>query len=130
MHIDGIGGSTAITTSINNRTDHSQNQVVVRKPAVNENRQAEKRQIEENNHVEERKFSEQDVIDVIQRANKEFVVYDRKFEFSIHEKTKQIMVKVIDATTDEVIRELPPEKVLDMVAAIWEVVGIIVDRKI
>lgn len=130
MHIDAIGGSTAITTPINNRIDHSQDQVVVRKPAVNDNRQAEKRQIEENKHLEERKFSEQDVIEVIQRANKEFVVYDRKFEFSIHEKTKQIMVKVIDATTDEVIRELPPEKVLDMVAAIWEVVGIIVDRKI
>lgn len=78
----------------------------------------------------EKQLREEDLIGVIEKANKEFIVYDRKFEFSIHEKTKQIMIKVIDATNDEVIRELPPERVLDMVAAMWEVAGIIVDRKI
>ena len=40
------------------------------------------------------------------------------------------MVKVIDQNTDEIIREIPPEKILDMVAALWEMAGIIVDRKI
>ncbi|WP_353092985.1 flagellar protein FlaG [Tissierella praeacuta] len=79
---------------------------------------------------EDKRFSEEDAIDLIEKANKDFVAYDRRFEFSIHEKTKEIMVKVIDVTTEEVIRELPPEKILDMVAAMWEVAGIIVDRKI
>ncbi len=78
----------------------------------------------------EKKLSQEEVIDVIEKANKDFIVYDRKFEFSIHEKTKQIMLKVIDANTDEIIRELPPEKILDMVAAMWEVAGIIIDKKI
>ncbi len=81
-------------------------------------------------YPEDRRISQEEAIDAIQRANKEFIAYDRRFEFSIHEKTKQIMVKVIDATNDEVIRELPPEKILDMVAAMWEVAGILVDRKI
>jgi len=30
------------------------------------------------------------------------------------------MVKVIDSETKEVIREIPPEKILDMVAAMLE----------
>lgn len=81
-------------------------------------------------YPEQKKLSEQDVIGIIEKANKDFIVYDRKFEFSIHEKTKQIMIKVIDANNDEVIRELPPEKVLDMVAAMWEMAGIIIDKKI
>ncbi|MBU5427775.1 flagellar protein FlaG [Tissierella pigra] len=75
-------------------------------------------------------ISEEEVIGLIEKANKDFIIYDRRFEFSIHEKTKQIMVKVIDVTTDEVIRELPPEKILDIVASMWEVAGIIVDKKI
>lgn len=79
---------------------------------------------------EERKYSEEEIIGAIESANEKFVAYDRRFEFSIHEKTKQIMVKVIDVTTDEVIREIPPEKILDMVAYIWESVGLIVDKKI
>jgi flagellar protein FlaG len=75
---------------------------------------------------EERKYTEDELIDKIESANKQFIAYDRRFEFSIHEKTKQIMVKVIDVTTDEI----PPEKILDLVASIWEVAGIIVDERV
>lgn len=82
----------------------------------------------------DRKFDENalkdEVIEAIEQANDEFVTYDRKFEFSIHEDTKKITVKVLDSVTDEVIREIPPEKILDMVAGIWEVAGILVDEKI
>ena len=39
------------------------------------------------------------------------------------------MVKVIDAETNEVIREIPPEKILDLVATIWEMMGLIIDEK-
>lgn len=86
--------------------------------------------VEEKRPVEEKRITEEEAIRLIEKANKEFIVYDRRFEFSIHETTKQIMVKIIDVNTEEVIRELPPEKILDIVAAIWEVAGIIVDRKI
>lgn len=79
---------------------------------------------------EEKKYTEEEIIGVIESANEKFIIYDRRFEFSIHEKTKEIMVKVIDVNTDQVIREIPPEKILDMVAAIWEAVGIFVDEKI
>lgn len=76
-----------------------------------------------------KKYTEDEIINTIEKANKEFIAYDRRFEFSIHEKTKQIMVKIIDVTNDEVIREIPPEKILDLVAAIWEISGILVDEK-
>lgn len=74
--------------------------------------------------------SEEELINAIEKANKEFIVYDRKFEFSIHEETKEIMIKVIDASNNEVIREIPPEKILDMVAKMWELAGLIVDEKV
>lgn len=80
--------------------------------------------------VDEKRYTEEELIKSIESANKQFVVFDRRFEFSIHEKTKQIMVKIIDVTTDEIIREIPPEKILDLVAAIWEISGIIVDERI
>ena len=79
---------------------------------------------------QQKQVSEQEIISAIEKANKEFMIYDRKFEFSIHERTKAIMVKVIDAKNDEIIREIPPEKILDMVAKLWELAGIIVDEKI
>jgi flagellar protein FlaG len=76
-----------------------------------------------------KKYTEDEIIGAIENANKEFIAYDRRFEFSIHEKTKQIMVKIIDVSNDEVIREIPPEKILDLVAAICEISGILVDER-
>lgn len=76
------------------------------------------------------KYTEEELIDAIESANDELVIYDRRFEFSIHDKTKHIMVKVLDSSTDEVIREIPPEKILDLVGSLWEIAGIIIDEKI
>ncbi len=74
-------------------------------------------------------ISEKVVIDAIEKANRAISGANRKFEFSIHEKTKEIMVKVIDSDTNQVIREIPPEKILDMVAKMWEMAGLIVDER-
>jgi len=73
--------------------------------------------------------SEKIVIDAIEKANKAISGGTRRFEFSIHSKTKEIMIKVIDSDTNEVVREIPPEKTLDMVAKLWEMAGIVVDTK-
>lgn len=124
MEISSVGGlSTSVRIGPVQTNQAPQEGVEIKAP-VQAKQQGEPKQRQEKN------LQEKDVIDIIEKANKDFVVFDRKFEFSIHEKTKQIMVKVIDTVTEEVIRELPPEKVLDMVAALWEVAGIIVDKKI
>lgn len=52
-----------------------------------------------------------------------------RFEFKIHEGTGRIHVKLVDNETDEVIREIPPEKILNLIANIWEMVGILVDER-
>ena len=49
--------------------------------------------------------------------------------FGIHDGTKRVTIKLIDRDTKEVIKELPPEKTLDMIAKVWEMAGILVDEK-
>lgn len=73
---------------------------------------------------------EKQVVAAIEQANKQFRTFDRRLEFRIHDATKEIMVKVINTEDDQIIREIPSEKVLDMVAKLWEVAGILVDEKI
>ncbi|WAA09802.1 flagellar protein FlaG [Fervidibacillus albus] len=51
-------------------------------------------------------------------------------KFELHEKLDEYYVTVIDDSTKEVIKEIPPKKLLDMYAAMLEYVGIIVDEKI
>jgi len=50
--------------------------------------------------------------------------------FQIHEDTEELMVQVIDVNTEEVIKELPPEEMLDLKARIHEMVGILIDEKV
>lgn len=80
---------------------------------------------------EKKAVDETEVIKAIEAANKSVKVYDRRLEYSIHEGTHQIMIKVIDTSGDDevVIREIPSEKILDMVAKMWEVAGLLVDEK-
>lgn len=49
--------------------------------------------------------------------------------FGIHEDTNRVTIKIVDKTTKEVIKELPPEKTLDMIAKVWDLAGILVDER-
>ena len=49
--------------------------------------------------------------------------------FGIHEATNRVTIKIIDKDTKKVIKELRPEKTLDMIAKVWELAGLMVDEK-
>ncbi|MGG4216672.1 flagellar protein FlaG [Paenibacillus jamilae] len=65
----------------------------------------------------------QKAIDAIQGPQK-------TFEISVHEKTHAIMIKVMNKETGDLIREVPPEKILDIAARMMEIAGIIIDKKV
>ena len=49
--------------------------------------------------------------------------------FGIHEATNRVTIKIVDKKSKEVIKELPPEKTLDMIAKVWEIAGLLVDER-
>lgn len=56
-------------------------------------------------------------------------LYNSEAIFGIHDKTNRVVIKIVDKESKEVLKELPPEKTLDMIAKIWEMAGILVDEK-
>lgn len=71
--------------------------------------------------------SEATINDAVQSANRK--MSHTRCEYSYHKKTNRVSIKVLDADTQEVIREIPPEKSLDMLQKMWELAGILVDEK-
>lgn len=57
-----------------------------------------------------------------------FEVFNLELRFTIHEPTREIIARIVNRETGEVIREIPPEKFLDMVAKLQELAGILVDE--
>lgn len=50
--------------------------------------------------------------------------------FSVHEETDRVMVKITDQITGDVIREIPSKEFLDLAAKLQEMVGLMFDMKI
>jgi flagellar protein FlaG len=49
--------------------------------------------------------------------------------FSVHETTGRTIIRVVDKQTEELIREIPPEQVLNLMAKIDEMMGILYDKR-
>ncbi|OXL87053.1 hypothetical protein BCV73_31210 [Paenibacillus sp. SSG-1] len=75
-------------------------------------------------------IGEEQLIRNIDRAVKSLQGPETTLDISIHDKTHEIMVKVLNKETGEVIREVPPEKTLDLVAKMMELAGIMIDAKV
>jgi flagellar protein FlaG len=73
--------------------------------------------------------SDEQVVKAIEKAIRAIQGKTTSLQFTVHEKTNMIAVKVLDADTGEVIREIPPEKTLDFVAKLWEMAGILIDER-
>ncbi|MBW1717581.1 MAG: flagellar protein FlaG [Deltaproteobacteria bacterium] len=67
----------------------------------------------------------QEVLEVVQEH---FNILGIGLEFAVHEPTGRIKVTVLDKETGEMIREVPPQQVLDLMAKIDEMMGILFDR--
>ncbi len=73
--------------------------------------------------------SPEKVKEAIKVVNNKIKPTHTECQFSYHEETKRISIKVIDQDTGDTIKEIPPEKTLDMIARVWEMAGILVDEK-
>lgn len=64
----------------------------------------------------------------VEQLNKNLMTHSEAV-FGIHEGTNRVTIKIVDKDTKEVLKELPPEKTLDMIAKVWEMAGILVDER-
>ncbi|AGK55385.1 flagellar protein FlaG [Bacillus sp. 1NLA3E] len=51
-------------------------------------------------------------------------------KFQFHDELQKYYVAIVDDQTNEVVKEIPPKKLLDMYAAMVEYIGLLVDKKV
>ncbi len=71
-----------------------------------------------------------DIEGMIEGLNDFLEPVNTSVRFVLHDKLDRYYVKVVDSVTQETVREIPPEQMLDMYAAMAEFMGLIVDEKI
>ena len=79
---------------------------------------------------EENKPSKEQVQKSINEMNDTVSALHKELHFEFHEKAERMLVEIRDIRNDEVIKEIPPKEMLDMIGRIKEVVGLLLDEKI
>lgn len=124
MAIERIGSQPIIQSNIQLKQEKSVDRPLI---ATKENQQ------KENSNVKIEKYGKMQreaVEEAVDNLNQFLEPSRRNLKFELHDKLDKYYVSVVDSTTNEVIKEIPPKKILDMYAAMAEFMGLLVDEKI
>ncbi|MGM0445230.1 MAG: flagellar protein FlaG [Bacillota bacterium] len=72
----------------------------------------------------------QELEEKIEDMNKITETLEENLSFKLHDETERIMVQVVNVKTKEVVKEMPPEEMLDLAAKIHKMVGLLIDEKV
>jgi len=112
-----IGGNIKNESTDTNKFYKIPENVKVSKPA------------ETNNSLNDKKNSEIEIKNAVSKINKILEGEGTHLQYEKHEVLNEMIIRVIDNNTNEVIEEIPSKKILDMVAKMCEMAGILVDKK-
>lgn len=127
MAIDNMIGSQALLTSEYTTKIQKAND---RSTMTLDNKKEIDTQFSQKKETKGMMISKESVVEAVDKMNSFLEPTRRNLKFELHEKLDKYYVSVIDSATSEVIKEIPPKKMLDMYAEMAEFMGILVDRKI
>ena len=68
---------------------------------------------------------------MIEQANRQLAgAGNQRLSFGYEERLNRLYVQIKDNATGEIVREIPPEKLIRQQAAVSEMIGIILDRNV
>lgn len=98
------------------------------KQQQNDKLESERRSLFEHDPTdEEDKGMLEKLSETIREINGDFEAKHISLRFRLHQDSERWMVQIFDILEDEVIREIPPERVLDLSARIQGMVGAMID---
>lgn len=74
-------------------------------------------------------FKSETLKEIIEAINKTLRALKKEIKLKVHEETKRVIIQIIDAKTQQVLKEIPPEKILNLVLNLEKLLGLTVDEK-
>jgi flagellar protein FlaG len=84
----------------------------------------------ESNFKTNEKLKVEEVKQKVDSLNQFLKVTNTQLKFNFHEELNEYYVTIIDENTKEIVKEIPPKKLLDMYAAMKDTLGLFIDKKI
>lgn len=77
----------------------------------------------------DKEATKQELMRSMDALNKMMQPNNTHLNFVLHERLQEYYVQVVDNQSEEVIKEIPSKKILDMVAEMKSKIGILIDEK-
>ena len=120
-HIGGANGTQQIGATVKSAAPDRGVAVAAVQPVSVQNEQQK---------GEERELPVQKAQQMTDSMNKFLESVNTQLRFKLHDDLKEYYVTIVDSNTDEVVREIPSKKLMDIYASMKEFVGLLIDRKI
>ncbi|NLC52328.1 MAG: flagellar protein FlaG [Firmicutes bacterium] len=125
MRVDGV--DPLVMNKIQDRAQQKQVEET-RQPATDTRVRQREQALGREHYNEETKSHQERLEEEVARLNETAELFNIGLRFSIHKESERIMVQVYDRVEDKVIKEIPPERVLNLVAQIQNMIGILLDE--
>lgn len=79
---------------------------------------------------QEEEAAERQLKAAITKVNSKIKSTRTKCEYSYNDTINRVAIKIVDETTGDIIKEIPPEETLKMIEKMWEIAGILMDKKL
>jgi flagellar protein FlaG len=100
-----------------------------RLPAAEQGSEKQHREVVKNNLLAQlESYSKEDMERYLNKLFGSNLLFNKRLKFSVNRELNQVIVKVIDSSTDEVIKEIPPEELQRVQAKIKEAIGLLIDE--
>jgi len=65
-----------------------------------------------------------------EKLNRLMGIIDKRLEFSVHEESDSVIVKIIDQQSGDVMDEIPPQRVMDILSSFSQMAGLFFDKRV
>lgn len=96
---------------------------------LGENAKAEQGSSADDNAKDKKALTKEELSHITYEMNKFLQLINTNIQFVLHDKTKQIIVQVVDTRDNRVLKEFPPHEMLDTLAKISDYIGLLLDKK-
>jgi len=116
----------APTVSVSTKMTSSE---VTARPSVTTKEVSQPLVDEQNILKEDQEISKEKLQQAVETVNEFLQINHSSSKFVLHEGLERYFVQVVDAETEEVVKEIPPRKLLDAFYEMQKLLGMIVDEK-
>lgn len=66
----------------------------------------------------------------VEKLNRLMGIIDKRYEYSVHEDSHRLSVKIVDQQSGEVLAEIPSKRALDILESFSQMAGLFFDKRV